>query len=418
MTTCTESGKKCLNDFRIMLKGKSLVPLMVGGMGANISTAEMVLAVEKLGGIAHLSDAMLPDVVDTVYGTHYGADKAKVNFVHKSSWDKSQVHFDFGNLREATMRYVGDVMSRATGKGLVFINCMEKLTFNNPIESLKTRLNAALDAGIDGITLSPGLHLSSFKLMSENKRFREALLGIVVSSVRALNLFLKRTEKLDRLPDYVVVEGPMAGGHLGFGEDWAEHDLATIVREVKAYLAEKNLNIPVFAAGGVFSGDDAVNMIENVGADGVQVATRFTITKESGLPEVAKYAYLDAKEEDIEVNHLSATGYLMRMLKNTPAKRLRVPPNCEAYGYLLHDGQCPYLKQWMQQMTQKVMVPENERKCCLCTHMKIYNVWTCGATTYRLKETTYKLENGKWYLPDAEEVYNDYVFGEKIAPAL
>ena len=65
MTTCTESGKKCLNDFRIMLKGKSLVPLMVGGMGANISTAEMVLAVEKLGGIAHLSDAMLPDVVDT-----------------------------------------------------------------------------------------------------------------------------------------------------------------------------------------------------------------------------------------------------------------------------------------------------------------------------------------------------------------
>ena len=145
MTTCTESGKKCLNDFRIMLKGKSLVPLMVGGMGANISTAEMVLAVEKLGGIAHLSDAMLPDVVDTVYGTHYGADKAKVNFVHKSSWDKSQVHFDFGNLREATMRYVGDVMSRATGKGLVFINCMEKLTFNNPIESLKTRLRCIPD---------------------------------------------------------------------------------------------------------------------------------------------------------------------------------------------------------------------------------------------------------------------------------
>ena len=115
------------------------------------------------------------------------------------------------------------------------------------------------------------------------------------------------------MPDYVVVEGPMAGGHLGFGEDWAEHDLATIVREVKAYLAEKNLNIPVFAAGGVFSGDDAVNMIENVGADGVQVATRFTITKESGLPEVAKYAYLDAKEEDIEVNRI--TGVMLTVTR-------------------------------------------------------------------------------------------------------
>lgn len=406
----------CLKDLRVSLGGKDYIPLMVGGMGVNISTAEMVLAVEKLGGIAHLSDAMLMDLCDRLYGTTYTANKTKRYYGCQKNPDKSDNHFDLNDLREATLRYVGDVMSRATGKGLVFINCMEKLTFNAPHESLAVRLNSALDAGIDGITLSAGLHLASFKLMSENKRFRSALLGIVVSSVRALNLFLRKNKALDRLPDYIVVEGPLAGGHLGFGEDWREHSLEAIVRDVKAYLAENQLQIPVFAAGGIFTGGDAVRMIREVGADGVQVATRFTISKESGLPDAVKTAYLNAKEDDIEVNHLSATGYLMRMLKSSPAIKMRVPPNCEPYGYMLNDGRCPYLNQWWDMMTKKVNPDPKDLKCCLCTHMKLYNVWTCGANAFRLKDTTVKLPNGQWYFPSAEEIYQDYVTstGEEI----
>lgn len=406
----------CLKDLRVRLGGKDYVPLMVGGMGVNISTAEMVLAVEKLGGIAHLSDAMLMDLCDRLYGTTYTANKTKRYYGCQKNPDKSDNHFDLNDLREATLRYVGDVMSRATGKGLVFINCMEKLTFNAPHESLAVRLNSALDAGIDGITLSAGLHLASFKLMSENKRFRSALLGIVVSSVRALNLFLRKNKALDRLPDYIVVEGPLAGGHLGFGEDWREHSLEAIVRDMKAYLAENQLQIPVFAAGGIFTGGDAVRMIREVGADGVQVATRFTISKESGLPDAVKTAYLNAKEDDIEVNHLSATGYLMRMLKSSPAIKMRVPPNCEPYGYMLNDGRCPYLNQWWDMMTKKVNPDPKDLKCCLCTHMKLYNVWTCGANAFRLKDTTVKLPNGQWYFPSAEEIYQDYVTstGEEI----
>ena len=406
----------CLKDLRVRLGGKDYVPLMVGGMGVNISTAEMVLAVEKLGGIAHLSDAMLMDLCDRLYGTTYTANKTKRYYGCQKNPDKSDNHFDLNDLREATLRYVGDVMSRATGKGLVFINCMEKLTFNAPHESLAVRLNSALDAGIDGITLSAGLHLASFKLMSENKRFRSALLGIVVSSVRALNLFLRKNKALDRLPDYIVVEGPLAGGHLGFGEDWREHSLEAIVRDVKAYLAENQLQIPVFAAGGIFTGGDAVRMIREVGADGVQVATRFTISKESGLPDAVKTAYLNAKEDDIEVNHLSATGYLMRMLKSSPAIKMRVPPNCEPYGYMLNDGRCPYLNQWWDMMTKKANPDPKDLKCCLCTHMKLYNVWTCGANAFRLKDTTVKLPNGQWYFPSSEEIYQDYVTstGEEI----
>ena len=150
-------------------------------------------------------------------------------------------------------------------------------------------------------------------------------------------------------------------------------------------------------------------MIKEVGADGVQVATRFTISKECGLPDNVKTAYLNAEESDIEVNHLSATGYLMRMLKSSPAIKMRVPPNCEPYGYMLNEGKCPYLNQWWDMMTKKIMPKPEDMKCCLCTHMKLYNVWTCGAKTFRLKETTVKLPNGQWYFPSAEEIYNDYI---------
>ena len=113
-----------------------------------------------------------------------------------------------------------------------------------------------MDAGIDGITLAAGLHANSFKLIEDHPRFRDVKLGIIVSSVRALQIFLRRNAKLNRLPDYVVVEGPLAGGHLGFGLDWAKYDLKTIVGEIIEYLKAEKLEIPLIAAGGVFTGSD------------------------------------------------------------------------------------------------------------------------------------------------------------------
>lgn len=119
----------------------------------------------------------------------------------------------------------------------------------------------ALDAGIDGSTLSAGLHLGSFGLLAEHARFRDAKLGIIVSSVRALQLFLRKNARLNRFPDYVIVEGPLAGGHLGFGLDWAQYDLATIIAEVVQYLKTEQLEIPVIAAGGIFTGSDAFSFL-------------------------------------------------------------------------------------------------------------------------------------------------------------
>ena len=401
-----------LGDFSVTLGGRQYKPLMLGGMGVNISNADLVLAVEKLGGIAHLSDALLMDVTDREFGTHYCQAKTRKFKQYLNDPDKSAISFDLEDLAESTKLYISEVMKKKTGKGLVLINCMEKLTMNDALDTLKVRLNAALDAGIDGITMGAGLHLSSMRLMKDNPRFRQALLGIIVSSVRALKIFLQRAQQVDRLPDYVVVEGPLAGGHLGFGDDWNRYKLEDIVRDVKKYLADNNMaQIPVFAAGGIFTGGDAVHMLRDVGADGVQVATRFTIAKECGLPDEVKQHYINAMSEDVEVNHFSTTGYPMRMLKYSPAKTSEIRPNCEAYGYLLSKGQCSYIKEWYARKSAREEGIEEpaHTKCCLCTHMRNYKVWTCGATVSRLKETTVRLADGSWYLPTAQQIYEDYM---------
>ena len=403
---------KRLDDFRLKLGKDELVPIMIGGMGVDISTAELALVAARLGGIGHISDAMVHDVSDRRFDTSYIKEKTRQYKYNINNSDKSEVKFDLAHLAEATRLHVGKTMEAKQGNGMIFVNCMEKLTMNAPKETLKVRLEAALDAGIDGITMSAGLHLGSFALIADHPRFREAKLGIIVSSLRALQLFLRKNAKLNRLPDYVIVEGPLAGGHLGFGMDWAEYDLQTIITEIHHWLKEEKLDIPLIAAGGIFTGSDAVSFLEN-GAAGVQVATRFTVTKECGLPDKVKQEYFKASEEDIQVNQISPTGYPMRMLKNTPAIGDGIRPGCESYGYLLDgNGNCAYITSYNREVAahpdaKKISVMD---KTCLCTHMRNFNCWTCGHLTYKLKDTTNKLEDGSYQILTAEHVFKDYQF--------
>jgi len=248
---------KRVDDFRLRLGKHELVPIMIGGMGVDISTAELALVAARLGGVGHISDALVHDVSDRRFDTSFIKDKTKLYKYNINNSDKTDIKFDLDLLAEATRLHVGKTMDAKQGDGMIFVNCMEKLTMNGPRDTLRVRLASALDAGIDGITLSAGLHLGSFGLIEDHPRFRDAKLGIIVSSVRALQLFLRKNAKLNRLPDYIIVEGPLAGGHLGFGLDWAKYDLHTIVAEVIQYLKDENLEIPVIAAGGIFTGSDA-----------------------------------------------------------------------------------------------------------------------------------------------------------------
>lgn len=400
-----------LDDFRLNLKGRSLVPVMQGGMGVNISTAEMAQAVAARGGIGHVSDAMIPDLADRLFGTGFTRMKTIACKKIEKTMGQAGFLFPVDKIREAAKLYLGSVMEGKKGEGLIHVNVMEKLTMNSGLETLKARLLGALDAGIDGISLSAGLHTSSFALMSEHPRFRDACLGVVVSSRRALNLFLRKSAKTERLPDYIVVEGPLAGGHLGFGMDWANFSLPDIVRDVKAYLAENKLSIPVLAAGGVFTGTDGVRMITEAGADGIQAATRFAVTKESGLPDVVKQRYFDARAEDIEVNGISPTGYPMRMLKSSPAINAALKPQCAAYGYMLDHGGCAYLKAWREAEAAGMAQDGIREKTCLCAQMRNSRVWTLGANGSRLAEAGERDASGRWVLPSTAEVFDDYRFG-------
>ena len=156
---------RCVDDFRLRLGNQELVPIMIGGMGVDISTADLALEAARLGGIGHISDAMIKTVSDRRYNTKFVKDKLELYKYNVDNEDKSAVQFNLDRLAEATRLHVGHTMDRKTGSGMVFINCMEKLTMNAPKETLRVRLRTALDAGIDGITLAAGLHLGSFALM-------------------------------------------------------------------------------------------------------------------------------------------------------------------------------------------------------------------------------------------------------------
>ncbi|MBI3096303.1 MAG: nitronate monooxygenase [Rhodocyclales bacterium] len=410
---------KRVDDFRLRLGKQELVPIVVGGMGVDISTAELALEAARLGGIGHISDAMVPTVSDRRFNTKYVKNKLRQYKFNVANTEKAVVQFDLGLLVEATALHVGRTMEAKRGDGLIFINCMEKLTMNAPRETLRARLKAALDSGIDGITLAAGLHLGSFALIEDHPRFRDVKLGIIVSSLRALQLFLKKSARTGRLPDYVVIEGPLAGGHLGFGMDWAKYDLASIVIEIRDWMKAEHLDIPLIPAGGIFTGSDAVAFME-MGAAAVQVATRFTVSHECGLPEDVQQEYFKASETDIEVNTISPTGYPMRMLKNSPGIGDGIRPNCEAYGYLLDStGSCQYIEAYNREVAlhpeaKKVKVMD---KTCLCTHMRNFEIWTCGHYTYRLKDTTRRNEDGSYQLLSAEHIFHDYQFSidNKIA---
>jgi nitronate monooxygenase len=402
-----------VDNYRLRWGKSEYIPIMVGGMGVDISASALALEASRLGGIGHISDAMGPFVSDRYLNTKYTKSKSMRHADTRNSLDKTGVHFDLEHLHTAQVDLVGRTMNAKTGDGAIYINVMEKLTMASPSETLKTRLHGALDGGIDGITLSAGLHNHSMKLMSDNPRFRDARIGIIVSSLRAFKIFLRRAVRVDRLPDYVIVEGPLAGGHLGFGEDWREYNLKDIFIEVIDYVKQEELDIVVIPAGGVFTGTDAVEYLE-MGAGAVQVATRFTITDECGLPAKAKQVYFNADEEDVEVSMISPTGYPIRLLKESPCNNANIKPQCEPFGYILgKDQKCQYLTAYentpVDEKGKKLPVKD---KMCICYHFSKHNCYTCGHYVYRLKDTSHQLPDGSYQLLTAEHVFNDYLYSK------
>ena len=402
-------------DCRAIIGGSEYYPLMIGGMGVDVSTSAMVLEAARLGCIAHLSDAMVPAVCDKNFGTTFTKKKVVAHQrLQAEEFIQDRVPlFDLHEYRLAQTRYVADTVEKKQGTGGIFVNCMEKLQGGSPLELLGVRLKACLDAGADGISLSAGLHTSSMKVIADHPRFRDAKIGIVVSSWRALKLFLRAANRVNRLPDYIVVEGPLAGGHLGFGDDWADHSLKGIMLDIMGNLKQEGLQIPVIPAGGIFDAEDVSSFLE-MGAVAVQVATRFTIAKESGLPNAAKQKFFEAEEKDVFVSSVSPTNYPIRILRSSPCLNSNLAPQCVPLGYVLNTkGQCQYTDAYdatsVSETGKKLLVVE---KVCLCHHIGHYDVWTCGSNVVRLKETVTKNAEGIYLQPTTEQIIQEYL-GER-----
>ncbi|MCB2290409.1 nitronate monooxygenase family protein [Clostridium sp. CS001] len=250
------------------------IPIIQGGMGVGVSLSGLAAAVANEGGIGIISTAQV--------GYNEG---------------------DFAaNAREANKRALRNEIRRArelSPKGIIGINIM--VAMNNYDEIATT----ALEEGIDLIISGAGLPLNLPKIANGFK----TKLAPIVSSAKAATVISKMWDKKNNCaPDLIIVEGPEAGGHLGFSmdslvEDKAQ-DLKEIVKEVieaiKPFEEKYNKRIPVVAAGGIYTGEDIAEFIK-IGAAGVQMATRFVATEECDASLTFKMAYINAKKEDIKI---------------------------------------------------------------------------------------------------------------------
>lgn len=249
------------------------LPIVQGGMGVGVSLSGLAGAVAAAGGVG------------TISGIHPGYRAP---------------NFQADPYR-ANCEAIGEELARArkiAPGGVIGFNFM---TVMNHYDDY---VREALAQGADFIVSGAGLPTGLAKLAAG----AGAAILPIVSSARALKLIVKRWLQADRLPDAVVVEGPLAGGHLGFAYDdmvaGTEAPLESCLADVLDYVhtleAAHGVTIPVIAGGGVRTHADTVRLMD-LGAAGVQVGTRFVTTAECDAHPAFKQAYLDARPEDVRI---------------------------------------------------------------------------------------------------------------------
>ena len=249
------------------------VPVIQGGMGVGISLSGLAAAVANEGGVGVISSAGL-----------------------------GLLYRDFSeNFLEASIIGLKEEIRKAREKTLGVIGVNVLVAMTNFADMIKTSISEKVDIIIAGAGLP--LDLPSFL-----KKDSTTKLIPIVSSARAAKIICEKWKaNYDYLPDAVIVEGPKAGGHLGFKEEQIgdnnyslEKLVPEIVNELKPFEEKYNQRIPLIAAGGIYTGEDIHNILK-LGASGVQMGTRFVTTDECDASQAFKQAYIDADEKDIVI---------------------------------------------------------------------------------------------------------------------
>ena len=271
------------------------VPVIQGGMGVGISLSSLAGAVAAEGGIGIISTAQIgyrePDFdVDPI-----GANLRAIGLEIRKAREIARGGILGVNIMVATRKY-------------------------------EEYVKAAVAAGIDLIISGAGLPMELPRIVG-NARTK---LAPIVSSVKSAKVIMRYWwKKYSRLPDVVVIEGPLAGGHLGFHKEQLEdieglhedEEVQSIIAHVNEVAAEHDRQIPVVMAGGIYTREDMEHYME-MGAAGVQMATRFVTTYECDADMAYKQSYLDARKEDIVIVQ-SPVGMPGRAILNPFMKRAK-----------------------------------------------------------------------------------------------
>ena len=253
---------------------KAEVPVIQGGMGVGISLSGLAGAVAAQGGIGIISTAQI---------------------------GYREPEFDAQPI-ETNLRAIGTEIRKArelANGGIIGVNIMVAT------RDYERYVKAAVESGVDLIISGAGLPMKLPELTAGSN----TKIAPIVSSVKSADVIFKYwIKKYDRLPDLVVIEGPRAGGHLGFKLEELEEiddaaydeEIKRIIARVNEYAAQRGTEIPVVVAGGVYERKDMEHYLE-MGAAGVQVATRFVTTYECDAADAYKQAYINAKKEDIVI---------------------------------------------------------------------------------------------------------------------
>jgi NAD(P)H-dependent flavin oxidoreductase YrpB (nitropropane dioxygenase family) len=264
------------------------IPVIQGGMGVGISLSKLAGSVAACGGVGVISTAQIgyrdPEFEKDPIGTN--------------------------------LRVIGEEIQKAreiAKGGILGVNIM--VATKQYAEYVK----AAVKAGIDLIISGAGLPMELPKLVEGSK----TKIAPIVSTVKAARVICRFWDHhYQRMPDLVVIEGPKAGGHLGFSRKQLEEftpesydlEIRGILAEVKKYADKYEKEIPVVVAGGIFTREDMLHVME-LGADGVQMGTRFVTTWECDASEAYKQTYMHAKKEDIVIVD-SPVGMPGRAIRN------------------------------------------------------------------------------------------------------
>lgn len=252
------------------------IPIIQGGMGVGVSLSGLAGAVAKAGGVGVIS-------------------AAQIGFQEPDFYT---------NCHEANLRALKKHIARAKAQaheGLVGVNIMVAT------KEYADQVHAACEAGADIIISGAGLPADLPGLVQGYEQ--QTKIAPIVSSAKSARVILKLWDKhYHRTADMVVIEGPKAGGHLGFSQEQLEtitqadydREIQSIISVVKAYGEKYGCVIPVIAAGGIFDKDDIQHAF-SLGTDGVQMATRFVVTEECDAALAFKKAYLDADASSVEI---------------------------------------------------------------------------------------------------------------------